>query len=137
MAKFTKSSMDTLDKVKGSEEAVLTASSRVGGAAMAFFPLIFLAWDYYNSGSFVHSCITCCRDFLWPAAVVVAKAMNASPYQMLATNVGGIAWTVYNCFFAEHDEPEAAAEEDKKDFTNPNTLRGKITAKRDSLRKKW
>ena len=101
------------------------------------FPLAFLAWDYYNSGSFVHSCITCCRDFLWPAAVVVAKAMNASPYQMLATNVGGIAWTVYNCFFAEHDEPEAAAEDDKKDFTNPNTLRGKITAKRDSLRKKW
>ena len=96
-----------------------------------------MAWDYYNSGSFVHSCITCCRDFLWPAAVVVAKAMNASPYQMLATNVGGIAWTVYNCFFAEHDEPEAATEEDKKDFTNPNTLRGKITAKRDSLRKKW
>ena len=105
--------------------------------ANSFFPLIFLAWDYYNSGSFIHSCITCCRDFLWPAAVVVAKAMNASPYQMLATNVGGIAWTVYNCFFAEHDEPEAAAEEDKKDFTNPNTLRGKITAKRDSLRKKW
>ena len=110
---------------------------KVGDKTLAFSPLLFLAWDYYNSGSFVHSCITCCRDFLWPAAVVVAKAMNASPYQMLATNVGGIAWTVYNCFFAEHDEPEAATEEDKKDFTNPNTLRGKITAKRDSMRKKW
>ena len=38
----------------------------------ACFPLIFLAWDYYNTGSFIHSCITCCRDFAWPAAVVVA-----------------------------------------------------------------
>ena len=38
----------------------------------SFFPLIFLAWDYYNTGSFIHSCITCCRDFAWPAAVVVA-----------------------------------------------------------------
>ena len=46
----------------------------------AFCPLIFLAWDYYNTGSFIHSCITCCRDFLWPAAVVVAKYCNASPY---------------------------------------------------------
>ena len=54
---------------------------------------------------------------MWPAAVVVAKAMNASPYQMLATNVGGIAWTIYNCFFAEHEEPEAAAEEVKTDFS--------------------
>ena len=104
---------------------------------MAFFPIVFLAWDYYNTGSFIHSCITCCRDFLWPAAVVVAKAMNASPYQMLATNVGGIAWTVYNCFFAEHDEPEAAAEEVKTDFSNPSTLKGKITAKVDTLRRKW
>ena len=46
----------------------------------AFFPLIFLAWDYYNSGSLVHSVITCVRDFMWPAAVVVAKSLNASPY---------------------------------------------------------
>ena len=72
---------------------------------IAFCPLIFLAWDYYNSGSMVHSVITCARDFFWPAAVVVAKSLNASPYQMLATNVAGIGWTIYNCFFAEHDEP--------------------------------
>ena len=53
---------------------------KTGGKVSAFFPLIFLAWDYYNTGSFIHSCITCCRDFLWPAAVVVAKYCNASPY---------------------------------------------------------
>jgi hypothetical protein len=47
---------------------------------LAFFPLIFLAWEYYNSGSMVHSVITCARDFFWPAAVVVAKSLNASPY---------------------------------------------------------
>ena len=53
---------------------------------------------------------------------------------MLATNVGGIAWTIYNCFFAEHDEPEAATEEVKTDFSNAKSLKGKITAKRDALR---
>ena len=72
-------------------------------------PLIFLAWDYYNSGSMIHSVLTCVRDFIWPGAVVVAKFMNASPYQMLATNVGGIAWTIYNCFFCEHDDLEEHA----------------------------
>ena len=36
------------------------------------FPFLFIAWEYYNTGSFIHSCITCCRDFAWPAAVVVA-----------------------------------------------------------------
>ena len=41
--------------------------------------------------------------------VVAAKSFNASPYQMLATNVGGIAWTIYNCFFAEHEEHESVA----------------------------
>ena len=50
------------------------------GKILAFSPLIFLAWDYYNSGSLVHSVITCVRDFMWPAAVVVAKSLNASPY---------------------------------------------------------
>ena len=109
------------------------ATSRV----MAFSPLLFLAWDYYNTGSFIHSCITCCRDFAWPAAVVVAQAMNASPYQMLATNIGGIAWTIYNCFFAEHEEPEAHAAEEESDFSTASTLKTKITAKRDTLRKKW
>ena len=43
-----------------------------GKKVIAFSPLLFLAWDYYNTGSFIHSCITCCRDFAWPAAVVVA-----------------------------------------------------------------
>ena len=69
--------------------------------------------------------------------MVVAKAMNASPYQMLATNIGGIAWTIYNCFFAEHEEPEAHAAEEETDFSNANTLKAKITAKRDTLRTKW
>ena len=96
-----------------------------------------MAWDYYNTGSFIHSCITCCRDFAWPAAVVVAQAMNASPYQMLATNIGGIAWTIYNCFFAEHEEPEAHAAEEETDFSNAHTLKAKITAKRDTLKRKW
>jgi len=41
---------------------------------------------------------------MWPASVVVAKSLHASPYQMLVTNVGGIAWTIYNCFFALHDD---------------------------------
>ena len=94
----------------------------------SFFPLIFLAWDYYNTGSFVTACVTTCRDFLWPAAVVVAKSFNASPYQMLATNVGGIAWTIYNCFFAEHDDHEAVKEEVSTDFGKAGTLKGKITA---------
>ncbi len=61
---------------------------------------------------------------MWPAAVVVAKSMNASPYQMLATNVGGIAWTVYNCFFAEHEEPE----NEEETSTNVST-EAKITAR--------
>ena len=66
--------------------------------------------------------ITCVRDFLWPAAVVVAKSMNASPYQMLATNVGGIAWTVYNCFFAEHEEPENESEGTSTNVNNTSTI---------------
>ena len=53
---------------------------KYAGKTLAYFPLIFLAWDYYNSGSLVHSVITCVRDFMWPAAVVVAKSLNASPY---------------------------------------------------------
>jgi hypothetical protein len=80
---------------------------------ISFSPLLFLAWDYYSSGSFIHSCITIGRDFMWPAAVVVAKSFNASPYQMLATNVGGIAWTVYNCFFSDHDDLEESSGDEK------------------------
>ena len=90
---------------KKSSHVVKDVVKDTGGKVLAFSPLIFLAWDYYNSGSMVHSVITCARDFFWPAAVVVAKSLNASPYQMLATNVAGIGWTIYNCFFAEHDEP--------------------------------
>ena len=60
--------------------------------------------------------------------VVVAKSFNASPYQMLATNVGGIAWTIYNCFFAEHPEHEAVSEEVSTDLGSASTLKGKITA---------
>ena len=40
---------------------------------------------------------------MWPVSVFVATCLNASPYQMLATNVGGIAFTIYNCFFMEHN----------------------------------
>ena len=47
---------------------------------------------------------------------------------MLATNVGGIAWTIYNCFFAEHDDHEAVKEEVSTDFGKAGTLKGKITA---------
>ena len=56
---------------------------------------------------------------------------------MLATNVGGIAWTIYNCFFCDHEvhEKESSVEE-SNDFTNPETLKSDITA-RVSLRKKW
>ena len=60
--------------------------------------------------------------------------MNASPYQMLATNIGGIAWTIYNCFFAEHEEPEAHAAEEVNDFSSANSLKAKITARRNTLR---
>jgi len=71
---------------------------------MAFFPLGFLAWEYYSSGKFFDSCVICMRDFLWPASVGVASFMNFSPYSMLATNIGGITWTIYNCFFSDHRE---------------------------------
>ena len=52
---------------------------------------------------------------------------------MLATNVTGIAWTIYNCFFMEHDDLEeenvANEMEESPDFSAPNTDTGKITAK--------
>jgi len=85
---------------------VVKASEAVETIARDYcvFPLLFLAWDYYNTGNLVSSMITCIRDFLWPGAVVLAKCFNASPYQMLATNVGGIAWTIYNCFYADHED---------------------------------
>jgi hypothetical protein len=105
------------------------------GVLTCFFPLVFLAWDYYSTGSFITSCVTCGRDFAWPAMVVAAKSFNASPYQMLATNVGGIAWTIYNCFFAEHEDhtAEAVGEEVSSDLGNVSTLKGKFTA----YKNKW
>jgi len=51
-----------------------------GTKALAFSPLLFIGWDYYNSGSLVHTMITSCRDFLWPIAAIAGKAMNFSPY---------------------------------------------------------
>ena len=66
---------------------------------------------------------------MWPGAVVVAKFMNASPYQMLATNVGGIAWTIYNCFFAEHDDLEEEAVEHELNSTEVATQSGNLTAR--------
>ena len=60
--------------------------------------------------------------------VVAAKSFNASPYQMLAANVGGIAWTIYNCFFCEHPEHEAVSEKVSTDLGSASTLKGKITA---------
>ena len=58
--------------------------------------------------------------------------MNASPYQMLATNVGGIAWTIYNCFFCEHDDLEEEHvnnEMSSPDFSAPSKEVGKMTAR--------
>jgi len=68
----------------------------------AAFPLLFVGWEYYCTGSFMESVTTVCRDFMWPGAVAAASYLNASPYAMLGTNVGGIAWTIYNCFFSDH-----------------------------------
>ena len=102
-------------------------------------PLFFLAYEYYNSGSMIHSILTCARDFFWPGAVCVAKMMNASPYQMLATNVGGIVWTIYNCFFTEHDDLEEEHvnnEMSSPDFSAPSSEASKMTA-RLTLKQKW
>jgi len=52
----------------------------VGEKFFSFSPLLFLTWEYFNTGSLMTSVITCCRDFMWPAAVVTATYMNASPY---------------------------------------------------------
>ena len=40
---------------------------------------------------------------------------------MVATNVAGIAWTIYNCFFSDHHDLAEKTEE-VSDFTNPGTL---------------
>jgi len=41
---------------------------------------LFIAWDYYTSGSIFSACFTTCRDFMWPIAVAAGAAMNFSPY---------------------------------------------------------
>ena len=75
-----------------------------GTKALAFSPLLFIGWDYYCSGSMWHTMLTTVRDFLWPIAAIAGKAMNFSPYQMLMTNIAGIAWTAWTIFGMEHDE---------------------------------
>jgi len=39
---------------------------------MAFFPLAFVAWEYYNTGSLITSCFHIAKDFLWPVSVAAA-----------------------------------------------------------------
>jgi len=76
----------TVKKVKATvkkatkAKTVVKKSAELGGKALAFSPLAFLAWEYYSSGSLVSSILTCTRDFMWPGAVVVAAYMNASPF---------------------------------------------------------
>ena len=50
---------------------------------------------------------------------------------MVATNVGGIAWTIYNFFFCEHDdlEEEHVANESSADFSTANSGADKLTAR--------
>ncbi len=107
--------------------------------ALAFSPLLFISWDYYNSGSLMHTIMTTCRDFLWPIAAVAGKAMNFSPYQMLMTNVAGIAWTAWTIFGMEHDEPEENASEKSMILDTPEAM--KVTRKRPGFlarkRQKW
>jgi len=77
---------DTVKKVKATvkkatkAKTVVKKTTELGGKALAFSPLAFLAWEYYSSGSLVSSIITCTRDFMWPGAVVAAAYMNASPF---------------------------------------------------------
>ena len=51
-----------------------------GGKVLAYFPLLFFSWEYYNTGSLIESTFNCIRDFAWPAAVVIAKCLNFSPH---------------------------------------------------------
>ncbi len=48
---------------------------------------------------------------MWPGAVVVAKCLNASPYQMLSANLFGALWTAYTVCFAEHRDYEEDIDE--------------------------
>ena len=58
---------------------------------------------------------------------------------MLATNVGGIAWTVYNCFFSDYrnHEDEKNHEENDHILNNSTGLKSKITAFRVKMKSKW
>ena len=59
---------------------------------------------------------------MWPIAVVAASSFNASPYQLLATNVGGIGWTIYHCFFSDHgDEHEENSKVEHSSTMNFNS----------------
>ena len=70
----------TAKTVSKTVKKVKKAGKTTSGKALAFFPLAFLAWDYYSTRSFCSSFINVSRDFMWPAAVVVAKSVNASPF---------------------------------------------------------
>ena len=60
---------------------VKEAVKGAGSKALSFsLPLLFIAWDYYSSGSVISTMMTTCRDFLWPIAAVTGKALNFSPY---------------------------------------------------------
>ena len=60
-------------------EAVLDTSKNLS-KDFCFSPFLFIAWDFYRTGSLGNSIITCCRDFMWPVAAITAKSLNASPY---------------------------------------------------------
>lgn len=51
---------------------------------------------------------------------------------MFAANVGGIVWTIYNCFFIDrHDLEELPEEkiEETLNFNNLNKVNSKLTAR--------
>jgi len=44
------------------------------------FPLLFVAWEYYETENFIHSLVNVTLEFLWPVSVTCASFLNASPY---------------------------------------------------------
>jgi len=54
--------------------------TKVAGKTLAFSPLLFISWEFFNSENLFSSLITCTKDFLWPCAAIIAKCFNASPY---------------------------------------------------------
>jgi len=61
---------------------------------MAFMPLLFIASEFYESGSFITAFVKTFKDFLWPITAIIGKSFNFSPYRMVLTNIIGIGWTV-------------------------------------------